>query len=110
MGSMRKAMIIAGISFDKIPYEQKPKYASEKGKQKNNFAGTAKKRNRKDLVAQRSLVAVKEKDSVSDSDDPQPEFGGVAIVQKSQKHLSPGKRGVSRPQEEHRQSRIISRD
>jgi hypothetical protein len=41
-------------------------------------------------VAQRFLVAVEEKDSVSDSyDDPQPEFGGVAIVVKSQNRLSP---------------------
>ncbi len=41
-------------------------------------------------MAQRSLVAVEEKDSVSDSnEDPQPEFGGVAIVGKPQKHLSP---------------------
>ncbi len=79
-----------GISFDKIPNEQKPKGAAEKGKRKNNFAGTAKKRNSKDRVAGRSLVAVEEKDSVSDSnEDPQPEFGGVAIVVKSQKHLSP---------------------
>ena len=90
MGTIRKAMIDAGISFYKIPNEQKPKDASEKGKQKNNFAGTAKKRNRKDQVAQRSLVVVEEKDSVTDSnEEPQPEFGGVAIVVKSQKHLSP---------------------
>ncbi len=72
---------------------RKTRNASDKGKQKNNFAGTAKKRNRKDQVAQRSLVAVEEKDSVTDSDEvPQPEFGlfgGVAIVVKSQKHLSP---------------------
>ncbi len=35
-------------------------------------------------------MAVEEKDSVSDSnEDPKPEFGGVAIVRKSQKHLSP---------------------
>ncbi len=41
-------------------------------------------------MAQRPLVAVEEKDSVSDSnEDAQPEFGGVAIVGKSQKHLSP---------------------
>ncbi len=85
MGSMHKPMIRSGISFDRIPNEQKHKDASEKGKQKNNFAGTAKKRNRKDKVAQRFLEAVEEKDSVSDSDEePQPEFGGVAIVRKSQ--------------------------
>jgi hypothetical protein len=87
MGSIRKAMMSAGISFDNVPNEQKTWNTSEKGKQKNNFAGTAKKRNRKDRVAQRSLVTVEEKDSVTDSDeDPQPEFGGVAIVVKSQKH------------------------
>jgi hypothetical protein len=41
-------------------------------------------------VAQRSLVAVEEKDSVPDSDeDTQPEFGGVVIVNKPQKYLSP---------------------
>ncbi len=41
-------------------------------------------------MAQRSLVAVEEKDSVYDSDeDPQPEYAGAAIVVKSQKHLSP---------------------
>ncbi len=90
MGFMHKAMIRFGISSDKGPNEQKQEDASEKGKQKNNFAGTAKKRNRKDKVAQRSLVAVEEKDSVSDSnEEPQPEFGGVAIVKKPQKHLSP---------------------
>ncbi len=51
----------------------------------NNFAGTAKKKYRKDKVAQRSLVAVEEKDNVSDSDeDNQPEFGGVATVIKPQ--------------------------
>ena len=45
---------------------------------------TAKTRNRNDKVAQRSLVAVKEKDSVSDSNEdpnfPKPEYAGVAIV------------------------------
>jgi hypothetical protein len=45
---------------------------------------------KRDKVAQRSLVAVEEKDSVSDSDeDTQPEFGGAAIVKKPQKYLSP---------------------
>ncbi len=60
------------------------------GKQKNNFAGKAKKKNRGDKVAQRSLVAVEEKKNVFDSDDDnQQEFGGVANVIKLQKHLSP---------------------
>ena len=67
MGSSRKAMIRPGISFDKSSTKQKQKHASDKGKQKNNFAGTAKKKNWKDRVAQRSLVAVEEKHSVSDS-------------------------------------------
>ena len=47
-------------------------------------------RNRKDKLAQRSMVAVEEKDSVSDSyEGPQPDFGGVAIVGKSQNYLNP---------------------
>jgi hypothetical protein len=58
MGSMRKAMIRSRISFDKLPNDQKQKDTSTNGKQKRNFAGTAKKRNREDRVAQRSLVAV----------------------------------------------------
>jgi hypothetical protein len=90
MGSSCKAMIRSGISFDKLPKEQKQKDASTNGRQKNNFAGTAKKRNGKDKVVQRSLVAVEEKDSVSDSyEDTQSEFGRVAIVNKPQKYLSP---------------------
>ena len=41
-------------------------------------------------MVQRSLVAVEENDSVPDSDeDTQPEFGGVAVVNKPQKYLSP---------------------
>ena len=51
MGSSRKATIRPGISFDKSSNKEKQKYASDKGKQKNNFAGTAKKKNRKDQVA-----------------------------------------------------------
>jgi hypothetical protein len=90
MGTMRKALVQAEISLENVPNGQKMKHASDKGKQKNNFVGTAKKRSRKDKVAQRSLVAVEEKDSVSDSDeDPQPEYVGVAIVVKSQNRLSP---------------------
>ncbi len=73
-----------------MPNEQKQKDTSVNGKVKNNFSGTAEKRNRKDKVPQRSLVALEEKESVSDSnEDPQPEFGGVAIVKKPQKYLSP---------------------
>jgi hypothetical protein len=48
MGSMRKALMGARISFESAPNEQKTKSASDKGKQKNNFTGTAKKKNRKD--------------------------------------------------------------
>jgi hypothetical protein len=41
-------------------------------------------------VTQRSLVAVEETASVADFyEDTQPEFGGVAIVNKPQKYLSP---------------------
>ncbi len=90
MGSMSKAMIRSGISFDRAPNEQKQKETATTGKQENNFAGTAKKKNRKDKLAQRSLVVVEEKDSVSDSDeDTQPEFGGAAIMQKPQENVSP---------------------
>jgi hypothetical protein len=89
-GAMSKAMIRSGISFDRSPNEQKPREPSANGKLKNNFAGTAKKKNRKDKVAQRSLVAVEEKESASGSnEDIQHEFGGVATVIKPQKHLSP---------------------
>ena len=80
MGSSSKVMIRSRISSNKLLI----------GRQKNNVAGTAKRRNRKDKVAQRSLVAVEEKDSVPDSnEDTQPEFGGVVIVNKPQKYLSP---------------------
>ena len=44
MGSSRKAMIRSGISFNKLPNEQKQKDTSTNGRQKNEFAGTAKKR------------------------------------------------------------------
>ncbi len=89
MGSSSKAMIRSGISFDKLPNEQKQKDTSANGRQKNDFAGTAKKWNRKNKVAQRSLVAVEEKDSLPDSyEDTQPEFEGVAILNKPQKYLS----------------------
>ncbi len=93
MGSIRKAMIRSGISFDRSPNEQKPRESSANGKQKNNFAGTAKKKNRKDKVAQRFplnvlLCQLKQMKNVSDSDDDnQLEFGGVARVIKPQKYL-----------------------
>jgi hypothetical protein len=90
MGSCRKAMIRSGISFNKLSNDQKQKDTSTNGRQKKNFPRTAKKWNRKNKVAQPSLVAVEEKDSVSDSnEDTQSEFGGVAIMNKPQKYLSP---------------------
>ncbi len=52
MGSMCKAMIRSGISFDKSPNEQKPRERTVSGKQKAKFAGTAKKKNRNDKIAQ----------------------------------------------------------
>ncbi len=58
MGSSRKAMIRSENSLEKFLNEQKQKDTSTNERQKNNFAGTAKKRNRKDKVAQHSLVAV----------------------------------------------------
>ncbi len=61
MGSIRKAMIRSRISFDKSPNEQKQKETPANCKQKNNLDGTAKKKKRKDKVAERSLVAVEEK-------------------------------------------------
>ncbi len=67
MGSSRKTMIRSRISFDRLLNKQKQKDTSTNGRQKSNFAGTAKKWKRKDKVAQNSLVAVEEKDSVSDS-------------------------------------------
>ncbi len=64
--------------------------SSANGKQKSNFAGTAKKKNRQDKVAKPSLEAVEEKENASDSDDDkQPEFGGVATLIKPQKYMSP---------------------
>ncbi len=83
MGSIRKALIRSGISFDRSPNEQKPRELSANGKQKNNFARTAKKKNRpwKDKIAQRYMVPVQEKENDTDSyDDNQPEFVVVATV------------------------------
>ncbi len=56
---------------------------------RTSFGGTAKKKNRKDKVAQRSLVPAETKEEVSYSDDDsQPEFGDVATVIKPQKYVS----------------------
>ncbi len=84
LGSMLKALIRPGISSYRSPNEQKPRESSATGDQKNNYAGTAKKKNRKNKVAQRFLVAVEEKKNVSDSDDDnQLGFGGVATPLKA---------------------------
>ncbi len=90
MGTMRKAMTRAGISFDKSPNEQKPREQAANGKQEDKFAGPAKK-NRTDKVAQRSFAPVLKRDEVSDAnDEPQPESGQVSIVIKPQKkHIGP---------------------
>ena len=40
MGCMRKAMINAGMSFEKSPKVQKPREQVVNGKQENKFAGT----------------------------------------------------------------------
>ncbi len=75
MGSMDKAMIRACISSDKYPNEQKPREQLVSGIQKDEFTGTAKKKNRNDEIAQRSLVQFQQKEEDSDShDDNQPEF------------------------------------
>ncbi len=55
--------------MDESPDEQKPREPSANGKQKKNLAGTVKKKNRRDKVTQRSMVAVPERESVSDFDD-----------------------------------------
>ena len=89
MGCMRKAMVNAGMSFDKSPNEPKPREHFVNGKQKNKFAGTAKK-NKSSRIAQRSLVIVHDKIELSDSDDEnQPDYGGMAILARPKKHVSP---------------------
>ena len=91
MGSMLKAMTRAGISFDKSPNEPQPREQSANGKQKGKFKGTAKMKNKANKIAQRSLAPVPNRSEVSDSDDePQPEYGYVAIVAKpKKKHVCP---------------------
>jgi hypothetical protein len=64
MGSMSKAMIRPCISFNKSPDEQKPRELPANRKQENCFEGTAKK-NRKDKVAQRSLVPIVTNEEIS---------------------------------------------
>jgi hypothetical protein len=87
MGSMRKAMLRSGMSFDHNPQKGKDQAA---GNQKGKFAGTAKKKVRTDKVAQRSLVPVTQNHEVSDSDaDATPEYGNVAIVNQPSKYVSP---------------------
>ena len=65
---------------------QKPRDQIVHGKQKNKFAGTARK-NKANKQAQKSLVQVSEHLSDSD-DDNQPEYGNMVIVAKP-KHVSP---------------------
>ena len=73
MGSMSKAMTRAGISFDKSPNKQKPREQAANGKQKGEFAGTAKTENRTNKVAQRYLVPFRHRTEASESDD-EPQF------------------------------------
>ena len=88
MGCMRKAMINAGMSFDKSPNEPRIREQFVNGKQKNKFAGAAKK-NKASKVAQRSLT-LHDKNELTDSDDEdQPLAAKVAIVAKPRKHVSP---------------------
>ena len=89
-GCMRKAMVNAGISFEKSPNVQKPRERFVNGRQKNKFTGTAKK-NKSSEIDQRSLAPIKYRTEASDSDDdPQPEYGAMTIVVKPKKrHVSP---------------------
>ena len=69
MGCMRKALsnALAGITIKRSPNVQKPREQTVYGKQKNKFAGAAKK-TKTNKIAQRSLVPA-EKIELSDSDD-----------------------------------------
>ena len=86
MGCMRKALSNAGIIIERSPNVQKPREQIVHGKQKNKFAGAAKK-NKANKIAQRSLVPVDAQFSVSD-DDHQPEYENMVIAVKP-KHVSP---------------------
>ena len=95
MGCMRKGLVIASISVEKSPNVQKTHEQFVNGKQKNKFAGTAKK-NQSSKIHKRSLVRVEHGDAVSDSDDdPQPEYGSghmgamTILVKPKKKHVSP---------------------
>ena len=90
IGCMHRALTNACISVEKSPTVQKPKEQFINGKQKNkSFAGTAKK-NHSSKTTQCSLVPVTYGETVSDSeDDNQPEYGMMATVAKSKKHVSP---------------------
>ena len=88
MGCMRKALSNAGITIERSPNVQKPREQTVHGKQKNKFAGAAKK-SKANRIAQKALVPA-EKTELSDSDDDhQPEYGGMALVGKPKKHVSP---------------------
>ena len=88
---MRKAMIRSSISFDKSSNEQKPREQPANGKQKDKLAGTAKKNNTIDKIAQHSFALLPVREEVSDSyDEPQPEYGHVAInIKPQKKYASP---------------------
>ncbi len=62
-------MIRSGLSFEKSLNEQKPREQLANGKQKDKFAGAAKKKNTNDKIDQRSLVQVQQETVVSDSND-----------------------------------------
>ena len=88
MCCMRKALSNACITIERSPNVQKPRKHHINGKQKNKFAGAAKK-SKANKIAQRSLVPA-EKTEISDSyDDNQPEYGAMTIVVKPKKHVSP---------------------
>ena len=88
MGCMRKALINAGMSFEKSPNVQKPREQFVNGKQKKKFAGAAKK-NKSSRIAQRSLVPVRDNKLSDTDDDPQPQCEAMTIVVKPKKDASP---------------------
>ena len=89
MGSMRKALLEAGISFERSPKLTTPRDQVLNGKQITKFAGVVEK-NKADKVSQRSLVPVQPREQVSDSEgDNQPEYGNKMMAIKPTKHVSP---------------------
>ena len=84
IGCMHKALGNACITIERSPNVQKPREKIAHEKQKNKFAGAAKK-NKANKLAQKSLVPVANQFSDSD-DDNQPEFGNMMMVAKP-KHM-----------------------